>query len=629
MNISVKKYLWGWLFLVPVFVGADSSTNGAWHEYATICLPRAAGADNLVLNMHRFGYRSCANDCFYAHLRATYEFEQNTHGKRLARGLFDTSEILFQGSAVTGADRNPQALVADYFGMSPETNTKLVVNPHIQNHVLSANLFIGLNKWVDGLYCQIDAPLVHAKWHLRHELSHKDLTAPLPTTPFKPGYMDDMFNTTTPVDYTQANLKTAAPVPTLEKALTGAAFGKSVAWQYGKFFGGRHETTELAAVNIDIGYHVLEYPDYQLGFYAHLAIPTGTKLNKSHAKYIFMPTVGDDHAKLGAGLEAHAALYNCDDVHTVHAYFQGYVAMLFDQHQVRSFDLSGQGHLSRYLLLKEFNTQQLPTGTLMNAINYTTRRAKVHVALQGEAVLELEYQHCNGWAAGIGYNIYGKTREEITRPHAELAVDKSRWGVKGISWLQVGGFRTKDALGGEEFDLAAGPAATAEAVHYLGATQSYADMYTATPVTDRPIDARVQAGADPGIAYLQGVDASHFPVNNGLVPVTAEPVLNNFYITQESGLDDPPLVMNATFTDINWAKFDAEPVLLQITDLDVHSAEVDEQVTHKLFGQAHYSWCDGSWEPFVRVGFEAEFAGKSHSYAMNTWGLFVSGGISY
>jgi len=233
-----------------VLASGDSDSSRPY-QYATIFIPRSAGADNLVLNAHWLGYRPL-NECFYAQGRVNYMFEQNFHGNRLARGLFDTHELLFQGSDITGDARSSQALLADYFGLSTKTNAKLSLCPRIRNNIISFNLFLGLSPLLDGLYFQLDAPVVHTSWHLQRRAS-KGATTTLPDTAFLPGYMDDMF-TGTPYDVD--HLKTVVPLTSFEDALNGKGFGKVAPWTYGKFFEGKHDATKLAAVNIDIGYHV-------------------------------------------------------------------------------------------------------------------------------------------------------------------------------------------------------------------------------------------------------------------------------------------------------------------------------------------------------------------------------------
>jgi len=610
--------------LVAVPFGMLASGDGDSsqpHQYASIFVPRAAGADNLVLNLHRIGLQPL-NECFYGHFRVGYEFEQSFHGKRIAEGFFGSSELLFQGSAVP--NRDPKALLADNFGLGINTNAKLAFNPRIQNHVISFNLFVGLSELLEGLYFQIDAPLVHTKWDLRYSQPDKDKAVLSSTPAFLPGYMGIMFSKDT---RTEADLKTYAPFSNFEDALNGKAFGNvDPQWQYGKFFSGSHDDTKLAALNFDLGYNFYECPDYHVGVYARVAAPTGTKLDNSHAEHLFAPTIGDDHWKLGAGVTVHAELYNCNDDHTVTAYFQGYVVHMFEKNQTRSFDFTKPGRLSRYMLLKKFEANNLAAGGMINAINFATRRAHIKVDVQGEAILEFVYKNCCGFSAGLGYNLYGKTREHIRLHDERLSVDNSKWGFKGATWYQVGGFKTYTPPPAQVFHIGAPEAA--EVVHYLGATAGNATAYSAGTI-DSPLPLSVDAtgATDPtsGILYLQGIQAGFFPVD-----ATPAPGAFVDQIAQESGVATPALGMNTAHSDINWTDtFGPTPSLITVADLDLDTGRAPHQLTNKVFGHVGYEWCDCDWTPFVRAGGEAEFASRSNELAMNAWGVFLTGGISF
>lgn len=574
--------------------------NGC-NAYGTVLIPRSLG-DRLDWQNHFFNYKF-DEDCLYGNFSINYEYMRSFRGERMAQYLFGSQSLHFVGSQAT-ATREATDLLADNFGLAVDTDATITFCPRIQNHIVDFQLYVGLNELCDGLFFQVNLPLVHSKWNLNDDCNcccgagSSTPCATLSTTPFVAGYM-----ASTAVSVT--------PNTTFLQALSGTKVGDMAQdWGYGKFFGCDCDETKLAAVNFDLGYNFYECEDYHVGAFVRVVAPTGTELDEDHASCVFKPVIGDDHWKLGAGLDAHARLYSCDDeAHTLDMYLSGYAVHLFEREQVRSFDLNS-GRLSRYMLLKEFDSNNVYTGNLYNAIDYTTRRAKVKVAVQGEGLIGLLYKNECGLRAGLGYNIYGKSQEDICGlcNSCNSTIASKNLGIKGCTPVRGQVFTYNGTV------LTAAQAGTPPAnVYYaLGSTQSDATAYACGAV-DHSQQLVVAATGTTGTVVLDQYNHPSTTVyDNTHIGVTSSS-------TAITGFD-----ANFQPTGLTLA-----PVLLTDADINICSGRVPSQVTHRIFGHLDYEWTDCDWSPMLRLGGEVELASCSDKGAVNMWGVMIQGSVSF
>lgn len=598
---------------------SSSTTNGCDDEYGTILVPRPLDA-RLNWQNHYFSYQY-DNDCIYGKFGVNYEYMRSMKGDRLAKYLFGTDKLSFLGSKATRT-RTACDLLADNFGLATDLDASIRFEPRIQNHIFDFQLYVGLNELCNGLYFQINLPLVHSKWELNDDdcdckctststtSTVKNINSTLSTTPFPAGYMSSDSAVTD-----IANLPVVTPNSTFFKALTGVALGDMTAWTNGKFFG-HDDDTKLASVNFDLGYNFYECEDYHIGAFVRVSAPTGTDLDEEHAHFLFKPVIGEHHWKLGGGLDAHAQLYNCDDAHIIEMYLSGYAVHLFEREQVRSFDIKGAGRLSRYMLLKSFNDDGTYAGKLYNAIDFTTRRTNVEVSVEGEGVVGFTYKNECGFGAGLGYNIYGKSEEKICglcNTCNTLATKKL--GIKGTTSLQAQEYNAA-ALGGAITTLLNTVPANAP---LLNSTQSNATAYNFGTVDNAlslgwnsntvgtQVDAFLDRYNNPTIVLNTTLTSATTPV---AVSSTSGPITN----ISNAGVITPTLTYS--------------PVFLTDSNLDLGSAEVPSQITHRIFGHLDYEW-DCDWTPALRLGGEVEFASESDKGAVNQWGVLLQGSVTF
>lgn len=138
------------------FVAMTCGQN-LYTQYHKLLFP---GGDEQLNDMD-FDYAD--DDCnrckFVADLSATYRFIQSRNGNQIANYLWGSNPLVFQGSEVAGT-RGENALVAEYFGLGPDTNLTAGMCPRIRNQVVDLQLELSGEK----VWFQVNFPLMWSKW---------------------------------------------------------------------------------------------------------------------------------------------------------------------------------------------------------------------------------------------------------------------------------------------------------------------------------------------------------------------------------------------------------------------------------------------------------------------------------
>lgn len=207
-------------------------------------------------------------------------------------------------------------------------------------------------------------------------------------------------------------------------------------WNYGRMDNKDHSKFGVADIEIKCSSNALHTPCCNFDWYLGFVIPTGTKINRCAAKYVFSPVVGNNHHwGLLGGAYLNYELWKHDDNRLCmeYDYVGGY---LFKNHQIRSFDLKGKPW-GRYMeLYNSFNaayTTNEDSGT--SGINVFTKPVIVKPKLYATFNAALTYAHHNHGLAEIGYNLYVRNAEKValTSPWTESVVLKSVDGSGDIS----------------------------------------------------------------------------------------------------------------------------------------------------------------------------------------------------
>lgn len=145
--------------------GSCSTTNAGCAPIRTSWVNMTSG-QNLYTQYHKLlfpegaelDYNDCDSCSWAMDLSATYRFQQSRNGCNIANALWGSSDLIFQGSDIE--TRNPQALVAEYFGMGPDTDIIASMSPRLRNQILDFQLEISGEK----VWAQINLPLMWSKW---------------------------------------------------------------------------------------------------------------------------------------------------------------------------------------------------------------------------------------------------------------------------------------------------------------------------------------------------------------------------------------------------------------------------------------------------------------------------------
>ncbi len=448
--------------------------------------------------------------------------------------------------------------------------------------------------WLDGWYFRINAPIVYSRWKL-HANQCNDCRTIENGHDFPP---------------TQFSEGPAQSTNSLDQALGGSfTFGnKRSVSDFSQFCFGRQTRTDLANLDLILGWNFWNCDTYQISAYLLAVAPTAH--HRSQAHRLFSPiTDTGKHWELGGGLQGSWEVWNCSDDHSLYLWFDGYATHLFKKCEQRTFDFRKNGCFSRFLLLKEFDACNRFTGNLISAVDFTTRNVDVQIDVQGEALVQLLYRHC-GWTAGVGYNVYGRSREKICR------VQESRSHIGRCNRINPYIFCETDNDDSESqrcnnrrhFGIAGRSGVSARnhipgigltGTHtLLNATESNATI-TGRGTVDNAVFLENTATGEVGLDYSSPAEP-HTP-------------LSQLVIAQDSEVDGQPA-----------------PVYVSTKDLDLRSGASPSYLTHKAFAYVDYSWCECEWiEPFVGIGGEIEFADRCRCCSIDKWGVWFKGGFSY
>lgn len=549
----------------------------------------------------------------------TFEFTRSFKAHDIAQCLFGSNKLHFQGSRVQ--NRDPNALIADYFGLSHMFDGTIFFKPRIRNVNIHFQKRMQFDGVYEGLWGQINATFSS---QTRNLFGSECICDPVSTgtsnnVPFPQGYMDQgssLVNFLPPGTSLVVQGGIVFPTSDLKQALSGDfLFGNmQTPWKFGRFVFGNQTVNKLAGISLLLGYDFHDSERAHVGVYFQWTTPTG---NTPNPTYVFSPVVGNgQHNEVGAGLEAHIDLYRCDDQKVV-MWFNGNILTMLRNCQVRSFDFIDRGCLSRYMLLKELDTaaalntvnktngdflNELSTsflyaGNLINGINFTTRFTQVKVPVKGDATVRVIWERpC--WDFTLGYNIYGQSSERICiKPESPCnAIDITKhYGLKGCTGVATYKY-TRDVGTG----LTSGN----------GPTENFL----------------LNSTADATITRCGSVDN---PVDSRDFSRTTAP-FNSFYVDWTNGLTGAQAGQVPTGTNVatlQSAVLSAPAKEVTIADLDVNTGRSPKQVIHKGFVSANYHWIHKRYQPFVTFG--AEIEGNGGHCNLKQWGFWIKGGAHF
>ncbi|MFI5332778.1 MAG: hypothetical protein ACHQVS_01620 [Candidatus Babeliales bacterium] len=587
---------------------SSCSTGSGCLNPKTIFVPRSQSVNAARDLVGQQYYINQPFDTTYGCFSITPEFTRSFRPDLITNYFFGPAAsdgcVTFSGSTV--ADRGANDILADYFGMPQDFQSKVCFTPRIENFLVDFFFYAGFGECAKGTYFKLHAPVVYTRWSM--DPCEKVISEG--TTDYPKGYM------------TLNGIPRSELATSILPALAGnVTFGDETALQYGKIPCGVLKKTRLSDVQMWLGYNFVNCDYAHFGLNVNGTIPTG---NKPNPEFLFAPVVGNGgFYQAGIGITSHARIWqNEEESRSLAVFFDVNIRHSFNTTQLRSFDVTGsaQPALSRYILAANYapvplnfngsvQTGHLNSASLeydkilQNVINITTVCCDVKVKLDTDTALKFSYTH-NKWQADLGYNLWARTAESVSiNP-----LPASTYALKGDAFLYgAGGTFLADAQANYPADAVA-----------LGVTE-----VTSTAFAGNNYHVNNASNfADPTLNV--GVDshtnASAVGFTNVFSPNSTQSII--IHTSQQPTL---PLLYSAA----------------AVNTLLVSSATAPSVVTHKLFAHISYNW-DTSKDhvhPFLGIGGEAEFDTKRKSVgectscdcrsALNQWGVWIKGGVGF
>ena len=360
----------------------------------TLFLPRSQGTNWARRSV---GYHEHVPSCDgmpWGQLSFALEYTHSMKSARLAQYLFGSTQLHFSGSQVP--DRNPDDLVADYFGLATTFKGSIAFNPRIESIVLESTYYLGLDNWCSRLFWMFNFPLVITRWDLGLHCNEVNNLSAQNAPVFPEAYM---------------SAEVANTAGSIREALAGEfTFGDmKQPLTYGEFPCGRQQKVAVAQIDCGLGYTFFADDCSHISGFVMAIVPTGTEPS---GKTVFEPIAGNGRLwEFGPGITSHYDIIHAGD-HHLSFHFNGVCTYQFKRFQIRSFDFIGKGSMSRYMLLKELDADNNYAGSLINGIDFTTRATRVGGSVKIDLVAMLSY-YSSCWGIDLGYNLYVRSKEKL------------------------------------------------------------------------------------------------------------------------------------------------------------------------------------------------------------------------
>lgn len=407
------------LNIAPALVANSDDLNQLPHG-KTFLAPRSqsVNAARELVGWHNYINLYC-QDGYYGAFSITPEYSHSFRPVRIAEYYFAVDTLVITGSQVL--DRNNQTqFLADYFGLSPNYQSSVRMEPEIRTGLIDFDFYIGCRDY----YFRIHVPFVWTKWKF------KLYETPAPQV-------------VTPADYPALYMDTGVvtpPAQSFEQAMAGGLTWGQVTQgiEYGKISGAQSKRG-WSEPQLAIGWDFVNTPEQHMGINIRGSIPAGTR---SDGIYLFAPIIGNGHhPELGAGFTGHWLLWEKDREQTIAIFTDFNMTHLFNSRQRRSFDLINpsdpsnnafQGFATRYILAKEF-IGGVYTGNMLPVIDITTLECDVSMAIQIDAAIMASYECCN-YTVDLGYEVWFRSREMISNRET---IPDNRYALKGIQNIGI------------------------------------------------------------------------------------------------------------------------------------------------------------------------------------------------
>ncbi len=335
----------------------------------------------------------CDMDYVYGTFAITPGYSQLFNRNEIGRYFFfnDTNTMTFGPAGAPGVD-----VFARNFFLNDNLNGQVTALPSVQNVIVDLDLYLGLDEWLPHLYVRIHTPINWTKWNFNLEQSittegttveqfaFGNTTAiASPVTSIIQGYNGQTLNTT--------------EFPDLKTVLN---FDR---------VNGPQTKTQLADIELEVGYNFLCKECAYLGLSLRTIFPTG---NRPNSDFLFEPVSGNGHHyEFGFGIIGYYEFWNsCNSSFGI--YLDGSLYHMFNSKQRRTFDLIENGIGSHNLLIKRFSSPTNYGQEMIYGPNVLTLECNVRNDIHSDVAAWLNYCRC-GFTFDLGYNLWARTKDKI------------------------------------------------------------------------------------------------------------------------------------------------------------------------------------------------------------------------
>lgn len=549
---------------------------------------------------------------YYRVTTFAFEYTKTFKEEQIAQDWFGTSYLSLEGSSVAG--RSTDSLIANYFGLNSNFTGAICFCPEIENFIFDWNIFINLDCWRPGLFFRAHLPLVHSKWSLFGEENgcYNGCT-----------YCN---SSTLPACFVNPEIS-KSPVHSIEEALSyrknkcSDTFANN---KSGYFVFNTMEDTKLADIDFILGYNFYNTGCNRFGLYLQYIAPTGTHYVNSNSKNnykraYFRPQIGNGfHNELGLGITGNKLILSNHSSQNLLFYVEGNITHMFKSSQCRLFDLCKNGAYSRYMLLREFESDKItPTGNLVMANNtkFANRLLDIEIPVKIDLSFKLAFCSCN-WVFDLGYNIYYHSKEKISK--FSSSCNTNSYGIAALSGTCC---------------------------------------FPITLTTDSNNKCHVSTESSSNSINTTLPNANMFEVTSGLVPTgqltIPDPGNSNSYCLAFNS-DIPANNSNcSSLQDLNLRPIDQTEASVLLTDKDINwdSGLSPAILQSMVFFHINYINSENCYCPFIGIGGEVQFApnynidcnnyddedfcgnntkeNKNPKIGLNQWGIWIKAGLSF
>ncbi len=224
---------------------------------------------------------------------------------------------------------------------------------------------------------------------------------------------------------------TPDPSTSMTQAFAGNTGTQSVQGDFrpmtnGLINGSQSTGAHLSDTEMTIGYqYTCDETDNMASIGLRVTAPTG---NKPEGIYILEPINGRG-GNWGIGYYVagtYAVWHNASQHDSLKLNFMSSGIHLCSANVMRSYDLTANGHGSKYLLVADYQ-DGIYQSSIQNLVNLSTLESQSAFAFEGDAALALSF-NSGGFSADLGYNAWGRTGENLTITNS---FQNSRYAILG------------------------------------------------------------------------------------------------------------------------------------------------------------------------------------------------------